>query len=268
MQELITILSGYDKHGKKEKYEKILLYAGSTISIVGHTGSGKTSLISDIELLVQRDSISKRKVLLNGREPSFHERFDPMVKMISMITQSTKCVTDLPVSKFLEIHARARNVKDENIVEKVVSLANEFTGEEIQTNHNVTELSGGQTKSLLIADALVIGSSPIILLDEIENAGINRLGVIQCIKQFDKLAVFVTHDPYIILHTDKWIVMKNGAVDKIFLNQKSNQLLQELQEYDRKIEKLKSLIRNGTEVDYNAISIDDIEKLKIGGDNY
>ena len=49
MKKQITIYSGIDKNGKKEPYDKITLKLGEVISIVGHTGSGKTLLISDIE---------------------------------------------------------------------------------------------------------------------------------------------------------------------------------------------------------------------------
>jgi ABC-type lipoprotein export system ATPase subunit len=258
MKELITILSGYDKQGNAEKYNNIVLFEGDMISIVGSTGSGKSSLISDIELLVQRDSISKRKILLNGREPTYSERFDPTVKMISMITQNTKCVTDLPVSTFLEIHARARNITDNKIIDNVVELANRFTGEPIGLSNNVTDLSGGQTKSILVADALLIGCSPIILLDEIENAGIDRSGIIQCIKQYNKLIIFVTHDPYIIFKTNKWIIMKNGAINKIFENEQNTELIKEIEKYDKKIEKLRWFIRNGVDMDYNSFSFEDI----------
>ena len=48
----ITIFPGIDKSGRKNlKY--ITLKAGETVSIVGPTGSWKTALITDIELLAQ-----------------------------------------------------------------------------------------------------------------------------------------------------------------------------------------------------------------------
>ena len=77
----------------------------------------------------------------------------------------------------------------------------------------MTELSGGQTRSLLIADAVVIGNSPIILLDEIENAGINRTRALELLKNYEKIFIFVTHDPRIALLSDFRIVMKNGAME-------------------------------------------------------
>jgi ABC-type lipoprotein export system ATPase subunit len=132
-----------------------------------------------------------------------------------MITQNTKCFADLSVTEFLEIHARARQIGDNLIIKETIALANNFTGEKISAANRVTTLSGGQTRSLLIADAILIGAAPIILLDEIENAGIFKQEVIELIAGSGKVIVFVTHDPVIALHTDRRIIMENGAIKGI-----------------------------------------------------
>ncbi|MGB9246430.1 MAG: ABC transporter ATP-binding protein, partial [Methanoregula sp.] len=56
---------------------------------------------------------------------------------------------------------------------------------------------------------------PILLLDEVENAGINKERVISCLREYKKAVIFVTHDPYIALISDRRIVMKNGAVTAV-----------------------------------------------------
>jgi ABC-type lipoprotein export system ATPase subunit len=161
----LTILPGIDKNGKWEDYDRITLSAGETISIVGPTGSGKTALITDIELLAQRDTATKRQVLIDGSIPGAGERYDPSRKPIAMITQNTKCFADLSTDEFLRIHARARGIRNETIIADTIGLANNFTGEKIRSENRVTSLSGGQTRSLLIADAILIGATPVILLD-------------------------------------------------------------------------------------------------------
>ncbi|MBP7332356.1 MAG: ABC transporter ATP-binding protein, partial [Firmicutes bacterium] len=65
----LTILPGFNKAGLKESFSEITLSAGETISIVGPTGSGKTAFITDIELLAQEDTATRRKVLVNGLVP-------------------------------------------------------------------------------------------------------------------------------------------------------------------------------------------------------
>ena len=71
MKKNITIYGGVDKRGRKEPFEKIVLNLGEVVSIVGHTGSGKTLLISDIEQLSQKDSVSKRMILIDDKVPSY-----------------------------------------------------------------------------------------------------------------------------------------------------------------------------------------------------
>lgn len=211
----ITILPGCDKHGRRESYTELTLRGGKTVSIVGPTGSGKTAFISDIELLAQRDTATRRKILVNGVVPEELVRYNPAMKPIAMITQSTKCFADLPVEEFFRIHTRARGIQRNEIISDALDLANVFTGEKIQKTDKVTTLSGGQTRSLLIADAILIGAAPVILLDEIENAGIFKREVMEIIHGTGKIIVFVTHDPVIALHTQKRLIMANGAVRKV-----------------------------------------------------
>ena len=87
MKKSITIYAGVDKDGNNEPYDKISLFLGEIISIVGNTGSGKTLLISDIEQLSQRDSISKRKIIIDDEVPSYEDRFNPEKKKIAMILE-------------------------------------------------------------------------------------------------------------------------------------------------------------------------------------
>jgi ABC-type lipoprotein export system ATPase subunit len=98
------------------------------------------------------------------------------------------------------------------VVEETLAFANELTGEPIIEQAAMTELSGGQTRALLVADAVVIGNSPIILLDELENAGIDRLRALELLKRYRKIFVFVTHDLRITLLSDYRVVLQGGAM--------------------------------------------------------
>lgn len=259
MKQNITIYSGVDKNGNQEPYDKITLRLGEVISIVGHTGSGKTLLISDIEQLSQKDSASKRLITIDDEIPNYEDRFNPEKKKIAMITQNTKCVSDLIVTEFLKIHAESRNIKDNELIDKVIDLANKFTGESISKEAKVTELSGGQTRALLFADAILIGASPIILVDEIENAGINKTEILKYVKRENKLVIFATHDPSIVLQTEKRILMKNGAISKIIEHtEEEKEVLELVLKADRTIKKIQDRIRNG--IDINLWEIEDEEE--------
>jgi ABC-type lipoprotein export system ATPase subunit len=242
----LTIIAGVNRNGIKESFTKFVLVSGETISIVGPTGSGKTAFISDIELLAQEDTATRRKVLLGGKVPSDSIRFNPAQKPIAMITQNTKCFADLPVAEFLTLHARARGIETQTVIAATIDLANLFTGEKIQECHKVTTLSGGQTRSLLIADAILIGAAPVILLDEIENAGIFKQEVIGKIRDTGKIIVFVTHDPVIALHTNKRLIMENGGVKKVIIQNETEKFAaKNLVEIDKRMGAIREELRAG-----------------------
>lgn len=233
----ITIFGGYGKGKQKEGVKKVDLSLGEMISIVGPTGSGKTMLINDIEVRANKNTPSKRKVILKN----FNFEQNP----IATISQQTSFFSDLPVKEFLQIHAQARKKKEE-IIEGTVELANQLTGEKINPESSMTELSGGQTRALLIADAILIGNSPILLLDEIENAGINKLKALTLLKKYKKIFIFVTHDPRIFLSTNRRIVMQNGAMQKIIkTTSKEKKIYNNVEKIDNYLHDLREKIRKG-----------------------
>ena len=214
----ITILGGYDKSHMPEPVHSIELKMGDVISIVGPTGSGKTTLINDIELFADANTPTGRRLLIDGVRPPPEYRDDPAHNPIALITQHTTFLSDLPVQEFLSAHARVRSLQprdSQRLVAETLAFANQLTGEPIVVTSRMTELSGGQTRALLIADATIICNTPIVLLDEVENAGIHRTRALELLRQHRKIFVFVTHDPRIALLSDYRIVMRNGSVMQV-----------------------------------------------------
>ena len=242
----ITILPGHDRHGNPETFEPLHLRPGDTISIVGPTGSGKSAFINDIEVFAQGDTATGRRILLNGAPPPEQFVRDPACKPIALITQTTKCLADLTVGEFLAMHLRARKMTENDLIEKTIYLANEFTGEPIRRECRISSLSGGQTRSLLVADAVIISNAPIILLDEVENAGIFRDRVITCLKKTGTSVIFVTHDPLVSLMSDKRIVMGYGAVKAVLEpNGTEASVLKKVSEIDLYLSSLRERLRSG-----------------------
>jgi ABC-type lipoprotein export system ATPase subunit len=246
----ITIKGGKGKDGSPEKVESVDLSMGNIVSIVGPTGCGKTTLINDIELFANRNTPSGRQILINGEPVPDDFTFDPSRHPIALISQHTNFLSDLPVGEFLSIHATVRGAVDiEKIIEETILFANQLTGEAIIKETAMTELSGGQTRSLLIADAVIIGNAPIILLDEIENAGIHKTKALQLLKQYEKIFVFVTHDPTIALFSDYRIIMKNGAMQKIVVSNPEERIAAyKLKQIDDITLHFRGLIRSGEEI--------------------
>jgi len=252
----ITIIGGIGKDGQPEKVERFDLKMGDIISIVGPTGCGKTTLINDIELFANQNTPSERRILINGEPIPEDFSFDPSKHPIALISQHTNFLSDLPVGEFLNIHAKIRGSESvELMIEETLDFANQLTGEAIIRETAMTELSGGQTRSLLIADAVIIGNSPIILLDEIENAGIHRTKALKLLKKYEKIFVFVTHDPRIALLSDFRIIMKNGAMQKmITTNSEEKMAAIGLKKIDDVMLEFRKRIRAGEEITDHVFS--------------
>lgn len=92
------------------------------------------------------------------------------------------------------------------------ALTNEITPEPVLLTANLNELSGGQSRALMIADIALICDSPVVLIDEIENAGIDKERALQLLQSKEKLVLVVTHDTHTALMSHQRIVLRGGAV--------------------------------------------------------
>lgn len=213
--ESITIMCGRDKDGNPEVPE-LTLKKGDVVSIVGATGSGKSRLLSDIEWLAQGDTPTKRKILINGQVPPQSLRFSIDKKLVAQLSQTMNFVMDITVEKFLHIHCDSHMIKDKDSkTEEILWSANLLSGEPLKMNMPVTSLSGGQSRALMIADTACISTAPIVVIDEIENAGINRKNAIDLLLKAEKIVLMATHDPVLALQADRRIVIKNGGIQKV-----------------------------------------------------
>lgn len=209
----VTICAGHNKEGKPEAFSSFQLVRGELYTIVGNTGSGKSRLIKDIEQLAYGDSITGRKILLDNQPVSMDERQQYAGNLIAHLGQNMRFVLDTSVEEFLLLHAKCRS-KTINIA-KILALTNEITPEAVHKSHKLNQLSGGQSRALMIADIALICDSPIVLIDEIENAGIDKEKAFLHLTNNDKLVLIVTHDPHTALMAKKRIIMSGGSVQAV-----------------------------------------------------
>jgi ABC-type lipoprotein export system ATPase subunit len=244
--ESITVIGGHDKSGAAENLE-FTLCKGDIVSIVGPTGSGKSRLLSDIEWLAQQDTPTGRKILVNGKIPPAEWRFAMEKKLVAQLSQNMNFVMDISVADFLRIHCDSRMVKDgEQKAAAVIAAANSLAGEPMSPDTPVTALSGGQSRALMIADTAFISTSPIILIDEIENAGIDRKKAIELLVHTEKIVLIATHDPILALQADRRIVIKNGGISKVLTTTPGErQLLSELEAMNEQFTQYRERLRNG-----------------------
>lgn len=244
--ESITIMCGRDKDGNPEVPE-LTLKKGDVVSIVGATGSGKSRLLSDIEWLAQGDTPTKRKILINGQVPPQSLRFSIDKKLVAQLSQTMNFVMDITVEKFLHIHCDSHMIKNKDSkTEEILWSANLLSGEPLKMNMPVTSLSGGQSRALMIADTACISTAPIVVIDEIENAGINRKNAIDLLLKAEKIVLMATHDPVLALQADRRIVIKNGGIQKVVKTTDGERaVLAELERMNEKIMQCRERMRNG-----------------------
>ncbi len=255
--ESLTIIKGYDKSGNRETCD-LTINVGEVIAIVGPTGSGKSRLLADIEWIADEDTPTKRKILINNKEADKKWRFSSGNKIVAQLSQNMNFVMDLTVKEFLELHANSRLVEDvDNVVKKIIEEANLLAGEAFDLETPITSLSGGQSRALMISDTAILSKSPIVLIDEIENAGIDRKKALDLLVKEEKIVLMATHDPILALMADKRIVIKNGGINKIiFTNDEEKMMLKKLEEVDKFLMKERQLIRLGQSIKLESLHID------------
>ena len=111
-------------------------------------------------------------------------------------------------------------------------------------------MSGGQSRALMIADTALLSASPVVLIDEIENAGVDRKRSLELLIAKEKIVLISTHDPILALMGDRRIVVRNGAVASVIettAEEKAN--LKALEHIDRSLMALRRRLRRGERID-------------------
>ncbi len=232
----LTIIGGYDKTGKKENIETLTLSIGELYTIVGNTGSGKSRLIKDIEQLATGESITKRKIIIDDDTP--HEA------LMAHLGQSMRFVLDVTVEEFFILHGKCKGKAVD--CKRLLEITNDITPEKVNLHDNLNELSGGQTRAVMIADISLICNSPVVLIDEIENAGIDKEKALLYLTGNNKLVIAVTHDAHTALMANKRIIMNGGAISAIVeRTENEKELYKALSQEYKKQKELQTKMKQG-----------------------
>jgi len=244
---LLTIHAGCDRDGVSETFGALELRTGDLVALVGPTGSGKSRLLADIEWLAEGDSPSRRRVTLSGAGESAEDRAEGAHQRVAQLSQSMQFTLDLDVGRFLSLHAKARDVADpEAVVAQVIESACTLCGEAFTAQTHLSALSGGQSRALMISDTALLAAAPVVLVDEVENAGVDRRKAMDLLVGNDKIVLMATHDPLLALLAPRRIVLARGGIRSVRTRSPAEEiLLTEFEGLDARIGAIRERLRNG-----------------------
>lgn len=130
-------------------------------------------------------------------------------QLVAHLGQNMRFVLDASVEEFLALHAQCRGKETPRWRCWPWPMR---SPEPVALGQSLNQLSGGPVRALMIADIALLCDSPIVLIDEIENAGIDKERALGLLQRHDKLVLVVTHDPHTALMSRRRIVMGGGAV--------------------------------------------------------
>ncbi|MEN6492693.1 MAG: ABC transporter ATP-binding protein, partial [Thermoguttaceae bacterium] len=183
----------------------------------------------------------------DGMLPAASWRSNPACRLVAQLSQNMNFVIDMTVREFLEMHAESRMIAGAaTVAERIRTAANELAGEAFSADAAVTSLSGGQSRALMIADTAILSPSPIVLIDEIENAGVDRKCALELLLSEEKIVLMATHDPILALLGDYRLVIANGGIQQVLPSCPTERgLLKDLERLDRQLFAMRSIIRSG-----------------------
>lgn len=204
----------------KYKEEEILknvdldIPAGSTVALMGTTGSGKTSIIN---LLGRYYDVSEGKVLIDGIDVR-NIKLDILRNAISIVPQDVFLFSDTIEEN---IRFGNRNATDEELLQaSTLACASEFISELSDGYATIIGerglgLSGGQKQRISIARALV-RKAPILILDDATSA-LDMETEFQLLKNLNTLnnsaTVFIiAHRISAVKNADIILFLDNGQV--------------------------------------------------------
>jgi len=254
MIERLTVLAGRDKIGRAERFD-VELRPGDVVSLVGPTGSGKSRFLADVEWMAQGDTPSGRRVLLDGASPDEEWRFSSDHRPVAQLSQNMNFVLDLAVEAFIAMHAESRGLADPiGAAREVVARANALAGEPFAPDAPLAALSGGQSRALMIADVALLSAPPVVLVDEIENAGIDRREAIRTLVDRRKIVLLATHDPILALQADRRLVFRNGAIEAVLAtSERERESLAVLEALDERILEARQQLRRGCPIHVEGV---------------
>jgi len=267
----------YHTYFPKTPFEQIALRdvnfeieKGKVTAIIGHTGSGKSTLVQHINGLLLPTSGS---VEINGykiENSTKHLPIKEIRKQAGMVFQFPEYqLFEENCFKDIAFGPKNYGISEDSFKEKAIEILKKVGLDESFMERSPFELSGGQKRRVAIAGILAL-EPDILILDE-PTAGLDPTGSNEMLELFSnmnkfekKTIILVTHDmSQVLKYADNVVVLNKGKVIAIgtpidiFTNK---ELLKEAElEEPEIIQFANELINNGLKIDIKKVK--DIETL-------
>ncbi len=192
----------------------IHIAAGETVALVGHSGSGKTTIAS---LLPRFYQVNSGRILLDG--VSINDlSLSSLREQISLVSQHVTLFNDTLANNIA--YGRFDVSREDIIAAAQLAYADEFIqnlpqGYDTRVGENGVLLSGGQRQRLAIARA-ILKDAPVLILDEATSALDNESErYIQAALEHvmkNRTTLVIAHRLSTIKRADKIIVLQHGRV--------------------------------------------------------
>ncbi|MDY3126812.1 MAG: ABC transporter ATP-binding protein [Corynebacterium sp.] len=201
----LTVLHGIDFH----------VNYGEFVSIVGSSGSGKSTMMNIIGLL---DRPTEGKYLLSGTDTAgLKDDAQALFRSqhIGFVFQNFNLISRISALKNVEIALMYAGVPAKERREHAGELMAQV-GMDNRGNHLPSELSGGQKQRVAIARALA-NNPDIILADEPTGALDTHTGrlvmdLFHELHEQGRTIVFITHNPELAQETSRIVQMSDGVI--------------------------------------------------------
>lgn len=188
--------------------------AGKTIALVGHSGSGKTTIAS---LLPRFYEVSQGVITLDG-QPINEISLSSLREQMALVSQHVTLFNDTLANNIA--YGRADVSREQIIHAAKLAYADEFISKlpeayDTQVGENGVLLSGGQRQRIAIARA-ILKNVPILILDEAtsaldsESERFIQAALEEVMK--NRTTLVIAHRLSTIKHADKIIVMQKGCI--------------------------------------------------------
>ncbi len=191
------------------------IHDGEFVGLIGHTGSGKSTLIQHINALMQPTS---GKVIVNGIDTSMPKSGLEIRKSVGLVFQYPEYqLFEETIEKDVAFGPRNLGCTEEEVKQRVSHALSLVGIDESLYQSSPFDLSGGQKRRVAIAGVLAM-SPKILILDE-PSAGLDPAGradmrnLIQNIKNEGVTVIMVSHSmDDVSKMCDRIIVMNKGSI--------------------------------------------------------